>query len=225
MSILMPQRRFLVAGRFGLGLLLAVCLHADLGLGQDPGPGRSPGFEAAGLPRIGRSDTSVYFQALRQGPLPAPEYITIFNGTDVGVLRWSIFSDRSWISASPGEASANSTDVAIWVVNTDAELGHHTAHLVIESDNAVNTPETVWVQLDMLCPVQVLGDANYDSRLSQADIIYLVNHVLRGGPAPRPVWQAGDTNCDETVSQSDIIVLVNHLLKAGASPCNVCQFF
>lgn len=182
-------------------------------------------FEPVGLPRIGRSDTVISFQAKRLGPVPAPVMVTIFNESDVGVLQWNIFEDRSWLSTSPNTATANETDVLIWIVNTNAPLGHHTGRLMIESENAVNTPETIWVELDMICPVQISGDVNQDDRLSQADIIFLVNHVLRGGPLPRPVWQAGDVNCDETLTQSDIIVLVNHLLRAGPSPCNVCQFF
>lgn len=198
-----------------------------------PGPGRSddepsrvvPHFEAQGLPRIGRSDTVVQIQAERLGPIPSPVYIKIFNESDVGVLQWDIFEDRSWLSASPGYNTSNETDVAIWIVNTDASLGRHTGRLIINSENAINAPETVWVELDMLCPVAITGDVNHDGRLSQADIIYLVNHVLRAGPLPIPVWQAGDTNCDEGLSQGDIILLVNHLLRGGPSPCNVCRFF
>jgi hypothetical protein len=205
------------------GLLAAVCLPSQPGRSQVREAG--PRSVAAGLPRIGHSDTLVQFQALRTGPVPAPRPITIFNAYDAGVLQWSLSADRSWLSASPPNAVSNSTDVAIWIVNTDSPLGRHVGHLVIESSNAVNAPDTVWVQLDVVCPVQVLGDANWDGRLSQADIIYLVNNVLKGGPPPRPVWQAGDVNCDLALSQSDIIGLVNHLMRGGPPPCNVCQFF
>jgi hypothetical protein len=205
--------------------LILVGLPADQGRSQGREPGQPPGAEAAGLPRIGHSDTVVSFQALRYAPVPPPTTIKIINDYDAGVLQWELFANRSWLSASPPHAWANTTDVAIWIVNTDAPLGRHVGQLVIESANAVNSPDTIWVELDMLCPVQVLGDANWDGRVSQADIIYVVNNVLRGGPQPKPVWQAGDVNCDETLSQSDIIVLVNHLLKGGPPPCNVCQFF
>lgn len=184
-----------------------------------------PQATAAGLPRIGHTDTLITIQALRMAPGPSPAYVSIINDYDAGILEWEASVDRSWISVTPARATSNSTEVAIWIVDTDVALGRHTGHVVLESTNAVNAPDTMWVQLDMLCPVQVLGDANQDGRLSQADIIFVVNHVLRAGPPPRPVWQAGDINCDEVVSQSDIIALVNHLLRAGPPPCNVCQFF
>lgn len=221
-----PPLRRSSSGRISLGVaVLLLILPAGNGLSGESTSRIVPRAESQGLPRIGHSDTVLQFQALRLGPVPASQTIRIFNEMDVGVLQWEIFEDRSWLSASPGNATSNETYVAIWIVNTDASIGHHVGHLVISSDNAVNEPETVWVELDMLCPVALAGDVNQDGRLSQGDIIYLVNHVLRGGPLPVPVWQAGDTNCDETLSQSDIVLLVNHLLRGGPSPCNVCQFF
>lgn len=204
--------------------MLVVCLPAWAGESADRVFDRAPAL-AAGLPRIGHTDTLIEIEALRFAPVPPAINFAIINGYDAGVLDWEVSVDRSWLSVTPARAASNSTDVAIWIVNTDAELGRHVGHLVIESSNAVNAPDTVWVQLDMLCPVQVLGDANNDGRLSQADIVYVVNHVLRGGLPARPVWQAGDINCDEVVTQSDIIALVNHLLKGGPPPCNACQFF
>ena len=181
--------------------------------------------KSAGLPRIGRGDTLIQMEARRLGPLPSPVWTYIYNESDVGVLNWEIFTNRSWLSTSPGMAVANSTDVAIWLVNTEAALGTHTGHLVISSTNAVNEPETIWVELNMLCPVAITGDVNDDGKISQSDIIYLVNYILRAGSTPIPVRESGDVNCDENVSQADIIYLVNHVLRAGPSPCNVCQFF
>lgn len=212
---------------FSAALTLGVAGTLVLVWPTQPGRGEEPvgQTQSAGLPRIGCTDTVLTFQALRFAPIPPSQTTAIINNYDAGVLQWDMASNRSWLSASPNAALANSTDVAIWIVNTDAELGQHVGHLIIESENAVNSPDTVWVQLNMLCPVQVLGDANWDGRLSQADIIYLVNHILRAGPPPRPVWQAGDMNCDEAVTQSDIIAVVHHLLRGGPPPCNVCQFF
>jgi hypothetical protein len=190
----------------------------------------TPSREAAratgtGAPRIGMSDTVVSFRAKRLGPVPSPVTIQILNTGGVGLLSWDASADRSWIATTPSQATSNETDVAVWIVNTDAQMGHHVGHLIIDSWNAINAPETLFVVLDMLCPVSMPGDVNGDGRLSQSDIIFLVNHVLRAGPPPQPVWQAGDANCDGALSQSDIIVLVNNLLRAGPTPCDVCQYF
>jgi len=63
------------------------------------------------------------------------------------------------------------------------------------------------------------GDANADGVTNSADIIYLVNHVFKGGPGS-VVPGHGDVNCDDAVTSADIIYLVNYVFKGGASPCS-----
>jgi uncharacterized delta-60 repeat protein len=72
------------------------------------------------------------------------------------------------------------------------------------------------------CPILLTGDANTDAAITAADIIVLVNFVLKGGSAPEPIPEAGDTNCNDAVNSSDIIVLVNHVFKGGPAPCDAC---
>lgn len=88
-----------------------------------------------------------------------------------------------------------------------------------------------WFQLDDLaftsgappaCQVTMTGDCNQDGSRGNSDIIYLINHVLKGGATPIPCKAVGDVNCDHQVSTSDIIYLVNSILKGGPAPCDVC---
>jgi len=67
------------------------------------------------------------------------------------------------------------------------------------------------------------GDANADRAITSADIIYLVNHILRGGPEPTPCAALGDTECTGTITSADIIYLVNHVFKGGPEPCHSCD--
>jgi uncharacterized Ntn-hydrolase superfamily protein len=64
------------------------------------------------------------------------------------------------------------------------------------------------------------GDANEDGVVTSADIIYMVNHVFKGGPAPLPASQAGDVDRSGALTSADIIYLVNFVFKSGAAPCN-----
>jgi len=73
------------------------------------------------------------------------------------------------------------------------------------------------------CPVVVTGDVNIDDNLTSSDIIYLVNHVFKGGPDPLPIAEAGDTDCSGAVTSSDIIQMVNHVFKGGPAPCDICS--
>ncbi len=61
------------------------------------------------------------------------------------------------------------------------------------------------------------GDANCDGAIGPADIVYLVNYLFRGGPAPVPL-QAGDCNCDGSVAPGDVVYLLNYLYRGGDPP-------
>jgi len=78
------------------------------------------------------------------------------------------------------------------------------------------------VRLQASCPVSLTGDVQNDLNLSSADIVYMVNFVLKAGPPPIPCPAVGDVNCNGGVSTSDIIYLVNRVFKAGPDPCDVC---
>jgi len=63
------------------------------------------------------------------------------------------------------------------------------------------------------------GDANYDGKLTVADIVYLISHLFKGGPQPF-VLNSGDFNCDGQITVTDVIYLLNYLFKGGPpSPC------
>ena len=61
------------------------------------------------------------------------------------------------------------------------------------------------------------GDVNGDGSITASDIIYLVNHVFKGGVAPICL-DDGDANDDGGMTSSDIIYLVNYVFKGGADP-------
>lgn len=62
------------------------------------------------------------------------------------------------------------------------------------------------------------GDTNNNGSISIADIVYLINYLLKGG-APPQYYNTGDTNCNGTVSISDVVYLINYLFKSGPLPC------
>jgi hypothetical protein len=73
-----------------------------------------------------------------------------------------------------------------------------------------------------VCPIAITGDVNVTGGITMADIIYMVNYILKAGPGPFPCEAASDVNCDGSVVTSDIIYLVNFALKAGPVPCDGC---
>ncbi|HKZ22703.1 MAG TPA: serine hydrolase [candidate division Zixibacteria bacterium] len=62
------------------------------------------------------------------------------------------------------------------------------------------------------------GDLNGDTQINLTDIIYLVNYIFKGGPAPVPERCKGDVNNDQKINLTDIIYLVNYIFKGGPAP-------
>ncbi len=62
------------------------------------------------------------------------------------------------------------------------------------------------------------GDVNMDLQISVSDVVFLVNYLFRGGPAPTPSF-LGDVDCSGAVEVSDVIYLVSFLFKGGPAPC------
>ena len=59
------------------------------------------------------------------------------------------------------------------------------------------------------------GDVNGDGSVTNADLLYLANHLHGGGPAP---VQGGDVDNNGTVNASDLAYLANYLLGRGTTP-------
>ena len=61
------------------------------------------------------------------------------------------------------------------------------------------------------------GDANRSGDISVADVIYLINYLFKGGPAPNPT-NIGDANCVDGITVSDPVYIINYLFKGGPEP-------
>jgi len=61
------------------------------------------------------------------------------------------------------------------------------------------------------------GDVNADGVIDLGDVLYLINYLYKGGPAPDP-WEAGDVNCDGVIDLGDLLHLINYLYKGGLPP-------
>ncbi len=82
--------------------------------------------------------------------------------------------------------------------------------------------EPLWIKKPC-CPVTPLtclykpGDANGDGKIDLGDLIFIINRVYKGGPAPVFECQV-DLNADGIVTLLDIFLGVNYLFKGGPPP-------
>jgi hypothetical protein len=61
------------------------------------------------------------------------------------------------------------------------------------------------------------GDANSDTNVNVGDVVFLINMVFKGGPAPACPNQ-GDANHDCNLNIGDAVFLINLVFKGGAAP-------
>ena len=111
---------------------------------------------------------------------------------------------------------------------TDLGLGTFTAQLTAAALTGTDTiratvvagGQTVELSAYATVIYFLCGDVNEDGLQTSADIIGLVNHIFKGGPAPEPVAAAGDVNQSGSLTSADIIFLVGFIFKSGAAPCS-----
>jgi hypothetical protein len=65
------------------------------------------------------------------------------------------------------------------------------------------------------------GDANNDSLVNGADIVFLINYLFQEGPEPC-VMEAADPNGDCQVGPADVVYLLNYLFRGGSPPQPGC---
>jgi len=99
---------------------------------------------------IGLSASSFNFTADEGGANPADQTLTITN-IGVNTLNWTAIENCSWLNVSPasGSSTGEGDDVTLSVDTTGMTWGQYSCDLVISDPLAVNTPETVTVNLEL----------------------------------------------------------------------------
>ncbi len=127
---------------------------------------------------------------------------------------YTLYRDTtSQFQPSPNNRFAFSIDSVF--TDSTAQLGEPYYYLVSATDFSGNesnhSNQTMGIRY-------TVGDANTDGQVSVSDIIYLINYLFKGGPAPRPI-EAGNVNCENQVNITDVVYLINYLFKGGKPPC------
>ncbi len=153
---------------------------------------------------------------------------TVFNNGDTDVFGASV---RFYVNSNPTpyyeqiiDVDANSNKV-INVLFTSSTNTTYNISVKVDEDNIKiesNDGNNEDVKQVTFSPSYVRGDVNNNGVITSADIIYLVNYIFKGGPAPLPVMSNGDVDCTGTITASDIIYLVNYIFKGGPAPL-VCS--
>ncbi|MBK7091269.1 MAG: hypothetical protein IPH59_06045 [bacterium] len=67
----------------------------------------------------------------------------------------------------------------------------------------------------------ICGDADGSSAVTVSDVVFLINYIFGGGPAP--AGSSGDPDCSGSVTVSDAVHLINFIFSGGPVPCSACN--
>jgi hypothetical protein len=70
----------------------------------------------------------------------------------------------------------------------------------------------ITIPVNLIC-----GNPNGDNDVNVGDVVFLINHIFRDGPAPIP-WQLGDANVDGAVNVGDVVFLIAASFRFGPQP-------
>ncbi|MEW5923497.1 MAG: M43 family zinc metalloprotease [Candidatus Zixiibacteriota bacterium] len=68
----------------------------------------------------------------------------------------------------------------------------------------------------------VCGDVNASGTINMQDILYLIDYLYYGGPAPYPL-ESGDVDCNGVINLLDYTYLYNYVYRSGPAPCANCD--
>jgi hypothetical protein len=137
-----------------------------------------------------------------------------------GILNDTI--QASYISPTPGDYDNDGIpDIAMQFSTTTLILMLQPGQRLLSVSGDVVLPSADTVLYSGAAILTVLefmrGDANRDGVIDISDVVYLLNYLFVGGPAPVPL-EAGDVTCDGVVDASDLVYLLNYLFVNGPPP-------
>jgi hypothetical protein len=141
------------------------------------------------------------------------KYLTVY-AVGGGCVDWQASTTAPWLTAIPDTG----TTTQQMIVRGDAvglDIGRYEAEVIFTSSTAQNTPITVPVVLW----VYTMGDANGDAIVNITDVVYIIDYIFAGGPAPIPLPFVGDVDCNHRTDISDVVYMIAWIFAGGPPPC------
>jgi hypothetical protein len=115
----------------------------------------------------------------------------------------------------------------LWVTRYNGPVSYHdygediavddSNNVYVTGESAGGGPAYDYATIKYTQADALRGDANGDEVVNSSDVVFLINFLYKGGPAPDPLV-AGDANCDGIVNSADVVYLINYLFKGGPPP-------
>jgi hypothetical protein len=139
---------------------------------------------------------------------------TMFTGVVARIFQQVPQATKMWHDQTSrlGIADYHPMDYIYGVCAANAEDKGKSVNVINGRINIYKSLEYVW-----------RGDVDMSSSVDIDDVVYLINYIFGGGPAPEPVsYSTGDANCSGDVDIDDVVYLINYIFGNGPSPFGGC---
>lgn len=117
-----------------------------------------------------------------------------------------------------GSQVVSSTITDVWSAFVNLSLGANNFSIT-DKDLAGNESTLENITITRFDNNFVCGDADSDGSINVGDVVFLVQYIFGGGPAPVPLI-AGDADSDGSINIADAVFLINYIFSHGSAPCN-----
>jgi hypothetical protein len=103
---------------------------------------------------------------------------------------------------------------------SDSFSGQNTPDEFFPDTGTWNGVDSIYTEVEYavhISPWDYRGDVTSDSVGDASDIVYLINYLFVGGPAPNP-YSEGDVTCDGIIDITDLVFLLNYVFINGPEP-------
>jgi parallel beta-helix repeat protein len=160
---------------------------------------------------IARNPAEFMFFASGPGFDPQPQSLYISN-SGAGDLNWEISSGCNWLGADPnsGSATENPDEVLLVLDTSSLTWGQYICQLTISAPDAVNTPQTVQVDLNI-----VKGDFDADGDVDGGDfgVFTLAWLKAQGQGGYNPVCDIAEP--PNVISETDLRAFTENWLQSA----------
>jgi len=76
-------------------------------------------------------------------------------------------------------------------------------------------------KVDIIVTTYVAGDADGSGGVDIDDVVFMIDYIFSGGPAPDPVC-LGDADSSGEADIDDVVFLINYIFSGGPAPEDIC---
>ena len=115
-------------------------------------------------------------------------------------------------------------DVGDTVLDLDNYLGDPTVRCKYTPPDGGAGDEIYPILIDGILTISdhICGDVNGSGNVDIDDVVYLINYIFAGGPAPVPQECIGDANGSGNVDIDDVVYIISYIFTGGPPPVTDC---